>query len=211
MRARAGLVALLLLAAGAPEVLAAKPVCKIVTDARGDAEYPTNGVPGDDGDDLLSADLASDGTRLTAVWRLAALRAPNPAAPLGQGFLVFFQAPGTQRQLYLEAVGSPNPRVAYGWVDSQTSPPALRELGVGKGVLDARSAEARATVPTRGFAAVSARLNRGSRLRSIDVQVGRVVIPRQPNVGVPLISAVFDEAQGTPYTIGTPSCARPVR
>ena len=213
MRTRAGLVALLLTAALAPEALGAKAVCRIVQDARGDAEYPRNGVPGDEGDDLLSADLASDGKQLTAVWRLADLRARNPLAPLGQSLVTYFQAPGTTRVLYVETTSSPSgPVFSYGYMAAGLGTALESQpLGTGRGVIDAGQNEARVTVPTGGFSPVGARFKRGTRIRSVLAITARVVLPRNGITPISTQTATFDEADGRAYVIGSPSCVRPVR
>jgi hypothetical protein len=215
MRMRAGLVAVLLLAALAPESLAAKQVCRIVQDARGDAHYPVNlasGVPGDGADDLISADLAGDGTALTFVWRLAALRVTNQSAPMGQRFVTHFNAPGTQRTLFVSAATAPSgAEFAYGYVDPGALSAQLHELGRGKGVLDPARSEVRVTAPARGFSATDARLARGAKLRSVTVMVSRVLVPGVDNASLGPTDLIFDEADGSAYVVGTPSCARPVR
>jgi len=212
MRIRAGVVAVLLLAPVAPEALAAKPVCRIVQDARGDAEYPTNGVPGDDGDDLLSADLASDGKVLTAVWRLAALRVLNPAAPAGQNFVVDFKVTGSPGHYYVGASTHPaGADFVYGVVESGNLGGQLHELGQAKGQLDPGRNEVRLSVPTKAFAQVRANISRGRRIFGIDVSSNRALTPRpltSPAVGA--VQLTFDSADGRTYLVGTPSCVRPV-
>jgi hypothetical protein len=210
MRIRAGLVAVLLLAALVPGALAAKPVCRIVQDARGDAEY--NGVPGDDGDDLISADLASDGKQLTAIWRLAALKTPNPSAPLGQDFMAYFQAPGTQTRLFVFATTATTPPTfEYGSVEPGTPTPQIRPRGTAKGQLDVVRGEVRLTMATRGLAGTGATFRKGGRLRSIQVFSGRRITPAALSLlGVTPNHLSFDDADGSVYVIGTPSCARPV-
>src|SRR3982751_4828473 len=69
---------------------AVKPVCNLVQDAKGDAG--ANNIPGADGDDIVSADVASDATTLTGVIRLAALQANDPQAPFGRNYSVLFTA-----------------------------------------------------------------------------------------------------------------------
>jgi hypothetical protein len=212
MRIRAGLVAALLLAALAPDAVAAKPVCRIVQDARGDAEYPTNGVPGDDGDDLLSADLASDGRQLTAVWRLAALRVPNPSSPLGQSFVAYFQVSGSTRVFFLHATTATAPASFWlGYMEDSPTGPRTRSAGAGKGLLDSVRGEVRMTVPTRSFLPVGGRIVRGARLRSVEVFSSRVLVPPTTALSGVNVWLAFDDAQGESYVVGTPSCARPVR
>lgn len=213
MRGRTTLGSLCALALLCPAALAAtapKPVCRIVRDDVGDAEYPDHGVPGDSGDDLVTADLAGDGTLLTAVWRLAALPQPNPSAPVGQDFLIFFGATGTALTLYLRANTTTSPPTfSYGYEEAGTTAPRVHQLGVGKGVLDSAHHEVRMTVPTHGFAA-KARLVKGTRLHSLLVLSSRVLTAARVVV-LDEQRLVFDEAEGSVYVMGTPSCVRPVR
>src|SRR5687768_3148932 len=98
MKHRVTLIATSLLLTGAvgnATTASAKPkaVCNLVSDAKADAGY--NNVPGADGDDIVSADLASDATTLTGVVRLAGLSASDPQAPLGRNYSVLFNGPGS--------------------------------------------------------------------------------------------------------------------
>jgi hypothetical protein len=212
MRMRAGLVAALLLAALAPDALAAKPVCRIVQDARGDAEYPTNGVPGDDGDDLLSADVASDGKVMTAVWRLAELRATNVSAPFGQNFVIDFRVTGSPGHYYVGASTQLSGVLfEYGVVESSATGGRLRQRGPAKGALDLVRDEIRLSVPTKAFAGVRAAITRGKRIYAIDVSANRAVTPRPLEApGLGAVQMTFDSADGPGYLVGTPSCVRPV-
>lgn len=228
MKVRSTIVALSLLAlTSAPHAFAAtkakpkpvKPVCKIIVDDAGDAEY-NGAVPGDAGDDILSADLASDGKNITAVLRLAALTANNPSAPLGQMFYLEFMPKGGGALLFLSARTFPTGvKFTYGYSGSDPVLPLTTSFAIGdaKGAIDLAAKEVRITAPLAGFAA-QGKMTKGTKLDSLTAKsyriVGQGLAPSQ-NVGparAPIggVSFPFDEATGKSYTVGTPSCVKHV-
>ncbi|MDP9182317.1 MAG: hypothetical protein M3P04_06020 [Actinomycetota bacterium] len=224
MHRLAGLiVGALVLTSQVPPATAARTVCRTITDDVGDAAWPDfpelRGVPGDDGDDLVTADVASDGTQLTAVWRLVRLRQPNSSAPLGQTFTLEFRATGSPLLLYLSATNATlGPTYSFGYFEDVGPLPQARPLGTGRGVFDVVHGEVRMTVATRGFAPARVRIVRGTRLTSLSARSGRVV---HPGAETPVVAGQhafvqpdvlsFDRAEGSRYVVGTPSCVRPVR
>ena len=76
------------------------PVCNLITDDAGDASV----VTAQDGMDILSGDLASNGKDLTAVIRLKGAPAQmNPQSASATDYYVSFVAPGSAAPQYLHA------------------------------------------------------------------------------------------------------------
>jgi hypothetical protein len=222
MKTRATLLAAcLVVMAGAGYASAAakpKPVCNLVSDAKGDATY--NNVPGADGDDIVSADVASDGTTITGVLRTAALSSPDPQAPFGRGYFVLFNAPGSANQLFVSARTYPQgAKFVYGsqGVDPNTGVNTSYTLGDATGVVDQAKGEVRMSAPVKGLIdGAKAKLGRGVKLTALTAQTYRMVgqgfVPSQsPAPGAPRVPLggvllPFDDAAGGSYLMGTPSC-----
>lgn len=204
-------VALAPIAAAAP-----RPVsCNLVTDARGDAVNAT-GVPAGAGDDILSADVASNGTTLTGVVRVAGLSAPDPQAPAGRAYFLEFFAPGTTDLLFLAArTPLSGATFTYGYVSDNpvTGTKTTHALGTATGVLDTARGEVRISIPISGYAPTGAKLNRGGRLTDLSSRVARMVtglpsVDTPTGHRVPLGTHVqYDEAYGRSYVLGARSCA----
>jgi hypothetical protein len=201
-------------ASAAPQP-AAKPVCNLIQDAKGDSGISP--APGADGDDIVSADIASDATTITAVLRVAALSANDPQAPLGRSYSVLFTAPGSADLLYLSARAYPQgTKFIYGYqaVDA-TGVTTNYTLGEATGTLDTAKGEVHVSAPVKALAdGAKAKLGPGAKLSALSATVDRIygqgVVPSQ-NVGpqrVPLggFTLQFDNAAGGSYLMGTPSC-----
>ncbi len=119
MTLRPVLVALLALPlVPAPAHAAAKkPVCKLVTDAKGDASP----VP-DDTLDVLSADISSDYKRITAAIRLAGSpKGTDPLAPSGRVYSIQFVGQGGEHPVAFTFILAPTGTAAvHGHFDPQT-------------------------------------------------------------------------------------------
>jgi hypothetical protein len=197
---------------------AAKPVCNLVADAKGDAAY--NNVPGADGDDIVSADVASDATTITGVLRTAALTSPDPQAPFGRGYFVLFSAPGSADQLFVSARTYPQGTTfVYGYqgVDPNTGVNTSYTLGQATGVLDAAKSEVRISVPIKALVdGAKAKLAPGTKLSALTAQTYRIAgqgfVPSQspapgaPRVPIGGVLLPFDDATGSSYVMSTPSC-----
>lgn len=196
-----------------------KPVCQIIKDATGDAQY--NGVvPGDGDDDIVSGDVSSDGKTVTAVLRLAALSGTDPQSPLGHNYIVTFGAHGADNTLFLAArTYATGTKYIFGY---QTTDPTLplnisRPIGDATGFVDLAKKEVHISAPNAAFAPAGTKLPRGSKLLGVGAlsyrMVGQGVVPSQDAGGhwVPLggVSEQFDDASGTSYVVGTPSCVKP--
>ena len=109
-----------------------KPVCKIIQDAKGDAtEWIFTTGPNDPALDMISADLVTDATRVTAVWRMDKLTGDSTSWGVGRGFQTSFKVRG--ETLILQAVAAPNGN--------------LWQNGAGTGTVDTAKNEVRMTVP----------------------------------------------------------------
>ncbi|HUR13004.1 MAG TPA: hypothetical protein VM097_00785 [Mycobacteriales bacterium] len=207
-----------LLAAAAPAVSKVRPVCRLVSDARGDAgSAAVSQVPGGDTDDLLSADIASDGRTVTAVLRLADVQVPDPMSPGGRAYAFYFQLRGSATRYALTARTYPTgTRYHYGYLakDAATNT-YLTLLGEATGSVSTATDQVRVHAPAAGFRVPA--LRRGTALTELSAityrWVGQGLVGNQDAgpVVIPLLGVglVFDEATGDRYVIGTPSCVRP--
>jgi hypothetical protein len=203
------------MAAAAPK---AKPVCNIVQDAKGDAG--ADNIPGADGDDIVSADVANDATTLTAVIRLAGLQANDPQAPFGRSYSVLFTAPGSADLLYLSARTYPQgTKFLFGYQaeDPNTGVNTNYALGNATGVVDLAKGEVHISVPIKSFVeGAKAKLVPGAKLAGVSASADRIFgqgfVPSQsPAPGAPRVplgglTLTFDDAAGGSYLMGTPSC-----
>lgn len=222
MKARALLLSSSLLLVGCAGMAAAapkaKPVCNVIADAKGDATY--NNVPGADGDDIVSADLATDATTVTGVVRVAGLSSPDPQAPLGRNYTVLFTAPKSADILFMSARTYPQgTKFVYGYqaVDPTNGINTNYALGDATGAVDAAKGEIHISVPIKGYVdGAKAKLAPGTKLgglsATVDRVVGQGVVPSQsPAPGAPRVPLggfllPFDDAAGGSYVMGTPSC-----
>jgi hypothetical protein len=201
-----------LLAAPATGATRVRPVCHLITDPRGDtAALATPHVPGSDTDDLLSADLASDGRRVTAVLRVAALQQPDPVAPTGRGYQFTFQVRGLRTTYFLAARTYPT-GTSYTYGDFPDDA-YVRVLGHGTGTVNPATREVRVSAPVAGFLPKSVR--RGSTLVALAAGVYRQWGPElledsgSNPVHTANLASGFDRGEGDRYVVGTPSCVRP--
>jgi hypothetical protein len=224
MKTRVALLATSLLvtggigAASTASAKSVKPVCNLIQDAKGDATY--NNVPGADGDDIVSADIASDGTTITSVLRAVATPTSDPQAPFGRNYTVLFSAPGSGDLLYLSARTYPQgTKFLYGYqaMDPNTGVNTNYALGDATGVVDTAKNEVHVSVPVKAFVdGAKAKLAKGAKLSGLSATVDRIFgqgfVPSQsPAPGAPRIPLggfllPFDDAAGGSYIMGTPSC-----
>ncbi len=194
-----------------------KPVCNLIKDDTGDATY--NNAPGNGTDDILTADVASDAKNVTGVIRLAALATPDPQAPFGHGYFVQFTPKGTETNLFVSARTYPQGTTfVYGYsaADPNTGVNTSYTLGQGTGTVDTAKKEVRITAPLSGYKATEIQLTPGRKLIGLTAAsyrlAGQGVVPSQ-NVGparAPLGGFLlpFDDATGTSYVMGMPSCVK---
>jgi hypothetical protein len=194
----------------------------VVPDVKGDAVYNPLSVaadvplvPGTPGDDLLSADVASDGKYVTAVLRMVAVQEPDPVAPTGRSYAFSFEVRGLPTAYFLAARTYPTgTRYEYGdYPVDATGMSYVRVLGHGTGSVSAATHEVRVRAPLAGFLPRSVR--RGSTLVGLTAGVYRqwgqepMEDPGIAPVHVPVLASAFDEAEGDRYVVGTPSCVKP--
>jgi hypothetical protein len=203
------------MASAAPK---AKPVCNLIVDAKGDAAY--SAAPGADGDDIVSADVASNSTTVTGVVRVAALASPDPQAPLGRNYTVLFSAPKSGDLLFMSARTYPQgTKFVYGYqaMDPSTGVNTNYALGDATGTTDTAKGEIHISVPVKGFVdGAKAKLAPGAKLVGLTATVDRIVgqgfVPSQsPAPGAPRVPLggfllPFDDAAGGSYLMGTRSC-----
>jgi hypothetical protein len=225
MKVRAVLLVLALLPTGAAtSALAAtrakpapKPVCNLVTDATGDSGIDP--VPGDANDDIVSADIASDGKKLTAVLRMAAMAQPDPAV-LGRALSMEFTAKGSENLLFLAARTYPTgTKYLFGYTadDPNTGVTTRYTIGEAVGSVDPAKKEVRITAPNAAFAPSGTKLVKGTKLSALTASSDRIfgqgVVPSQEVGGqrAPLggLTLRFDDATGKSYVVGTLSCVKP--
>ena len=223
MKVRAALCAVALvvpagagIAAAAPKPKPVKPVCNLVSDPSGDAQV--NGVPGGAGDDIVGGDVASDGVTLTGVVRMAGLAANDPEWLNGRSYFLEFTAPGSPDVLFVQARAYPTGVIySYGYsgVDPTSGINTSYTLGQATGVIDVAKKEVRVSAPVKGFVdGAKAKLAKGAKLSSIGSRVfrqgGQGLVPSQEvgGVRVPLsgLNVLLDDAVGSSYVVGTPSC-----
>lgn len=87
-------------------------VCNLIVDRAGDA----NNFAGADGSlDVVSADLASDATTVTAVFRLKKFDAVSPGAPQGRHYYLLFQPAKPTIRLFLNVTVLQGGVARYAW------------------------------------------------------------------------------------------------
>jgi hypothetical protein len=132
---------------------AVKKPCQLIKDATGDAVVL---AAKDDGLDIVTADLASDAKKITAVIRLKTYAATDPLAPMGRKVYMQWNAPGGDFPLYMAVSIDPGfePYFTYGHLETlATGNGSYTKDGDANGVLDTAKHEVRITAPISGFAA----------------------------------------------------------
>lgn len=183
----------------------APPSCLLVADPKGDLKVD------DDALDVVSADVASDGTSFTVAIRVADLTTPASTSPAGANYTLSLRLPEARLE-FLASLAVTHPpqyvvrtRSTHGtsdaWLDLAGASVSDRVTGV----VDTARDEIRVTVPMADLARYGGRP--GARAESLHVMTWRTV---------PLVVDTFvaseDWADGTrSYKLGTPSCLTPGR
>ena len=176
--------------------------CNLVMDVRGDGnDYGLLRAPiNDPVMDIVSADVASDGSHVTGVIRLVDVTpagtdtqsTPRWTLSFDVGKVRYFMRANPFRGKIVSQSGVIEPGTG-----------AERDLQTISAVLDTARHEVRITAPVRDFALLTD-LRPGTVLRSLQVQTVRV-----NDFGLGRIeSAPRDQATGKNYTAGTRSCVR---
>ena len=179
----------------------AKPVCNLIADAKGDSGPVTN----TDDVDIVSGDIASNAKTITAVLRLAGDPSSlNPLAPGGKAYYVSFLAPGSDQPQFLSASIDPTGAVTYetgytedvNGVGNQTPDPDAVSGSIKGNVITI-------TAPVSAF---SSRVNvkPGKKLTGLSADVFALI-----GVAGTGLLANADNATGTTYVTGAPSCVKP--
>lgn len=191
-------IAVAAFAAAVGTAQAAPASCRIVTDAEGDSSRGK-------GLDIVSGDLASNRSTVTAVFRLAEATKTNVMAPTGQGYYFRFNAGGSA-PIYLAYTVTPTAETfSYGWTDGTLN----NTLGQAKGVFDPAKKEIRISAPVGAWGSYG-KLRPGARITAIEATsywvVGAYVSSPETgtNGGGGLSPA--DTALGKTYVAGSPSC-----
>jgi hypothetical protein len=202
----------------APAAGAVPRSCNVVTDARGDEKQWT--VTGDGDLDVLSADVASNATYLTAVVRTASLRALDTDSPAGRGYQVTFRV-GEELFVVFGATGPDGTGgyVAHVTPDAATGGKSTTSdlLGPVSTRLDLTRHEVVVTTPIGAFDPV-VKIKKGTLLRDVAAMSLRHVGPSSVQHMLPtgrdvMAGGVFYEvdpaASSGRYVAGSPSCVTP--
>ena len=198
---------------------APKPSCNVITDATGDAVY--NNVPGDNAEDIVSGDLASDGKTLTAVVRVKALAYPDPQWAPGHVYSVSFGLKGMSADEIFVAARTYPQGVQYILGHRALDPTSgintsYKDADV-TGAIDTGKGEVRITVPVSALAKLG-KISKGTVIKGATAKTERIagqgVVPSQDAGGtrVPLGGLLLQEDisdGGKAYTVGAKSCVKP--
>jgi hypothetical protein len=165
-----------------------KKICKLVKDTKGDAKrVGTNGLatPSSDANlDILTADVATNATTITAVIRLAGLTKDDNMAPTGRQYALQFQV--GNRAAVIDAVLDPTGTTYYG--------------GDGRGVVDYKYKQVRISVP---LTKLDVTIRPGTALKNVSATTFRVGAQGSVALGI------ADGASTTKtYVAGTPTCVK---
>ena len=173
---------------------APKPVCNLVTDAKGDAT-DTGGTgakaPNDPNLDILRADIATNATTLTALIGLSALDDSENSSHTGRSYVVTFTAQG--KTVTVRGITSP---AGDKWAD-----------GNGTGTVDKAAKQVRIHVPLAKLsemAQLPQPMKAGVKVTGISASTWRWVGTTEATLGI------VDRATGAGpgYTLGYPSCVK---
>lgn len=217
-----GALALVLATAvGVPAHAAVKPLCNIVTDETNDtfvarSQDGTAPGPQEDGFDIVSADIASDGKVVTAVIRVKKYATAIQTSPVGAGFAFDFTLPTSTLQGSLRAVfisgQAPYYEATYKDPTVPNSPSTF--LGLAKGSVVPAKNEVHITAPVELFAATLGAMKKNTTIfpAADAATTGRAVPPSPGTAGQPVGTRyVFaDVAPGAKaIKVGQPSCVKP--
>ena len=201
----------------------AKPVCQTISDAKGDTfavrVQDSQGAygPQEDGLDITSADLASDGKVVTAVVRIAALSRAVATSPQGITVGVDFSIGSSDSIVRLSAAlvsgAADRFEVSATAADALPNTPSTY-VGEATGIVDAKAGEVRIHAPAKLLEPYGA-LKAGVKLIPSEAQsatASRGVPPITTTPGQPMTTrGPFADvaAGGKTYVVGTASCVKP--
>lgn len=178
---------------------ATKPVCNLLKDDKGDgtAFLVGDGTPSDPAWDIVSADIASSGSKLTTVIRVDELATAAATSPGGVQWRFNFTVGDVSLYTSVRADTLLGITGSYGYVSTISE-----TLGQATPVLDTAKNEVRITVPLSGFSSVAPIKKTGTSLGSLEATAGRFY-----NLGAVTASEPSDSADGaSSYVTGTRSC-----
>ena len=220
---RLAVVGLALASVTASPALAATKACKIVTDGTGDtfAFRSQDGSPAaaagpkEDGFDILSGDIASDGKVVTAVIRIKKFSDAIQTSPQGAGFAFDFLLPSSDMQASMRAVFIKDQpayyEVTYKDPGIPNSPSTF--IATATGFVDKTKNEIHITAPVSAFSVLGP-IKKGTTLApGTDAATsGRAVPPSPGTKDQPVATRyVFADVAPGGKTIkaGAPSCVTP--
>lgn len=203
-RRTTALLALTACLAGSGTALAAKapaPVCNLVTDDAGDTADIV--FPASDTIDIVSADVASDGNKLTAVLRVKKYTANETATIYGKRFIVAFEGAGL-KPMYLTMLDYPvGPAFNFGSTTTDaTGQTSYTSDGTATGSVDAAASTITITTTAADLAEAGyGKLTKGKQLSNINAVTFR-------RIGNQLYTG-DDAVSSKKYTVGAASCVKP--
>lgn len=176
-----------------------KQVCDEVSDVTGDATgfLEPGLLPSEPGLDIVSADIATNTTTLTAVVRVLKLSSTT-LAPTGRTFYVNFTVGGTQ--LYIHGDSTPTSGITGGVGTIATTRTEM--AGVVKVTYDNAKSEVRMSVPLAVFGKKSP-IKKGTHITAINA-----LSQREIDLVAVAITPTADETGNGDYVAGTPSCVK---
>jgi hypothetical protein len=170
MRLAAGIALTLVapLAGQAHAKSAPKPVCNLVRDGKAD-EKPV----ADTNLDIVSADLASDTKRITAVIRVSgsAKDAVDPVAPNGRYYTISFVGQGAENLVFFTYIVTPSTAAAvYGHYDPATHV----DTGDGEATFKTTDHEVVMTTSLGNFSTWGGKFKPGAKISQVEVAAGRM-------------------------------------
>lgn len=183
----------------------APPVCQLVKDDAGDAKA----LQADDKLDIVTADVASDASTVTAVIRMkGAPGGTDTAAPFGRGVYFIFTPTGAAEPVFLSVGFDPAGGATYKYgsiVKGTTTNYTTKGDATGSIVGN----EIHISVPTAALGALG-NVKAGSKLNGLTVE-SKYYIGVAPNpTGVYAASLQpADDATGKSYIAGAKSCVTP--
>jgi hypothetical protein len=164
-----------------------RPVCNLIPDSAGDgSDLGVGGLhgPNDPNLDILSADVATNATTLTAVIRVAGFSATSDTAPTGRAYDLVFHA-GTKNVLVRALVNA----TGNTWAG-----------GAGTGTVDTAAKEVRISVP---LAKLPVPIKVGDKLTELQASTWRWGASTDAAIG-----SVDTATSVLTYTAGWPSCVK---
>jgi hypothetical protein len=191
-------------AATKPKPKPVKPVCNLMTDAKGDGEGLLNSA---DGLDIVTGDIASDAKNFTAVLRLAGppSTSPTPDAPEGSNYYVLFSVPSATNVMYLSMSIDFKGAVTYNYGDLEKLGTSTNYTDRGDATGSIKGSTVTISVPLATLAGLGS-IKPGTKVTGLQ---GEVYVP----IGVPMVVSSLQPADvsdsGKSYVAGAKSCVTP--